>query len=455
MKNIRVYFLLFLFLGLTSCKKFLDAKPDSTLATLNTMDDVQSVLDYFSKVNVPQINCMDNSSDDFYLSQATYDSFSYAPYLRAQYTWQNSGVFGLPAVEGGNTWASAYAHIYQANTVLEKIERVSFSEADHSRRNDIQGQGYFLRGYTYLQMIWTWGKGYNSVTAGSDLGLPLRLSTDFNQFVPRSSVEQSYFQVINDLKFAIRLLPDYPATARPTRPGKAAAYGALARAYLSMRDYNNCLTYADSSLRLKSDLLDYNSVVPNSSQFTFQEFQVPEVSYEGYALPEIGYFGLVDPGLFNSYADNDLRKKLFFRVDGQGAHFIGSYSAPNFFSGLACDEVFLMRAECYARKGDASRAMADLNTLLKYRIDKSSFVPLTASSSQQALTLILNERRKELLGRELRWMDLKRLNLEGANITITRLVSGQTYKLAPNSLRYAMPIPDDVLSLAGIEQNPY
>ena len=70
------------------------------------------------------------------------------------------------------------------------------------------------------------------------------------------------------------------------------------------------------------------------------------------------------------------------------------------------------------------------------------------------MALILLERRKELLMRGLRWMDLKRLNMEGAAITLTRTVNGQVYTLPPNDLRYALPIPEDVIAISGMQQNP-
>ncbi|SEM08104.1 hypothetical protein SAMN05216436_101351 [bacterium A37T11] len=56
--------------------------------------------------------------------------------------------------------------------------------------------------------------------------------------------------------------------------------------------------------------------------------------------------------------------------------------------------------------------------------------------------------------RGLRWMDIKRLNKEGANITLTRNLNGQIYTLPPNDPRFALPIPEDVIDLSGMQQNP-
>lgn len=50
-------------------------------------------------------------------------------------------------------------------------------------------------------------------------------------------------------------------------------------------------------------------------------------------------------------------------------------------------------------------------------------------------------------------MDIKRLNKEGANITLTRTLNNSVYELLPNDLRSALPIPEDIISLSGMEQN--
>jgi hypothetical protein len=98
-------------------------------------------------------------------------------------------------------------------------------------------------------------------------------------------------------------------------------------------------------------------------------------------------------------------------------------------------------------------ALSDLNTLLVKRWTNGNFTPFTASSALEAQDTILEERRKELAFRGLRWTDLRRLNKEGANITLTRLLFGQTYHLSPNSPYYVLPIPPDVIALSGIQQN--
>ncbi len=113
-----------------------------------------------------------------------------------------------------------------------------------------------------------------------------------------------------------------------------------------------------------------------------------------------------------------------------------------------------MRAESAARMNDISTALMSLNTLMENRYKKNEFTPFEASSPQEALQLILKERRKELIFRGLRWMDIKRLNKEGAGISITRAVARNTYTLLPNDPYFALPLPDDIIKMTGMPQNP-
>jgi hypothetical protein len=176
------------------------------------------------------------------------------------------------------------------------------------------------------------------------------------------------------------------------------------------------------------------------------------------ALAAIVFQGcIVDSALYRSYAPGDLRRSIFYLINGEGQpNMKGGYAGIIYpFSGLATDELYLARAECAARAGQTSQALDDLNTLLLHRCQPGTFVPLTAATPAAALDTILAERRKELAFRGLRWTDLRRLNKEGRNITITRKLNGVLYQLAPNSPLYTLPIPPDIIGFnPNMKQNP-
>ncbi len=51
MKTIKIGLFVLLAIGFVSCKKYLDAKPDATLAIPSTLKDLQGLLDYYGKMN--------------------------------------------------------------------------------------------------------------------------------------------------------------------------------------------------------------------------------------------------------------------------------------------------------------------------------------------------------------------------------------------------------------------
>ncbi|HMR19751.1 MAG TPA: RagB/SusD family nutrient uptake outer membrane protein, partial [Sphingobacterium sp.] len=129
------------------------------------------------------------------------------------------------------------------------------------------------------------------------------------------------------------------------------------------------------------------------------------------------------------------------------SHALANYS----FQGLDADEQYLIKAECLAHLGSITDAMNTLNHLLRHR--HRDYIDKTATSQAEALEIIRQERRKELLFRGLRWSDLKRYNRDGANITLTRTFGDKTYTLPPNSSRWLFPIPSNEIKTSGIEQN--
>ncbi|MES1160794.1 MAG: RagB/SusD family nutrient uptake outer membrane protein, partial [Bacteroidota bacterium] len=275
-----------------------------------------------------------------------------------------------------------------------------------------------------------------------------------NEKLHRSTVQQTYDSILVYASRAVRLLPPAP-NWYPTRPARAAAYGLLSRVYLSARNYTLARLYADSCLQLHSTLLDYNTADTNA-QFPFSRTN-PEVIFSTVSLrsgPSAIARSFTDSILFNSYQADDLRRKLFFR---SGLYFFGRYDENGYaFSGIATDELWLTRAECYARIGQVDSAMNDLNQLLQNRWKAGAFTPVDAADADDALGKILSERRKELLYRGLRWTDLRRLNKESRwAVTLTRTVNGQVYTLPPNDVRYVYAIPDNVLSFyTDMPQNP-
>src|SRR5690606_13698384 len=121
----------------------------------------------------------------------------------------------------------------------------------------------------------------------------------------------------------------------------------------------------------------------------------------------------VDTTLYTMYADDDLRRTLFFREQDGHVYFKGNYDGQNtsaLFNGITSAEMLLTKAECLARKGKSSEAWNVLSELLRYRYSNNNFNEVMPIGATNVLNFVLNERRKELLFRGIRWIDLRRLN---------------------------------------------
>lgn len=291
--------------------------------------------------------------------------------------------------------------------------------------------------------------------------MPIRRTADINDVPQRASVKQTYNFILSDLTSAINLFNTVISTKFRNRPSKSAAYALLARISLFMRDYPSARKAADNSLSTYDNLIDYNTL-DSTAYFPFPVannnvevllYTLTNPNYSAIAL----YYGscFIDSGLISLYKDNDLRKSLFFLPVNGSYRIKSAYTGNTYlpFTGLAVDEIYLIKSECQARSGDVAGALTTLNKLLVARYKTGSFVPYDTQSASEALKIILTERRKELIWRGLHWNDIKRLNKEGNNIVLKRTVDGTVYTLPPNDPKYVMPIPDDEIALSHIQQN--
>ena len=430
----------------TGCKKYLSSKSDKSLAIPASLVDLQALMDDYSRINYG-VGAGVTAADEYYLTESQFNEL-YIDEDRRMYTWKDDDV----VYSKDNGWVRSYDNIYRANTVLEVISGINRDHLNKADWDNVKGEALFLRGRSFFEVAMIWAEAYDKNNSRTKLGVPLRLGTDFNVPSVRGSLEKTYRQIISDLKASIELLPN--RTVHVFRASRPAVCGELARVYLSMRMYDSAMFYSSEALKEFNYLLDYNTL-DTSKRFPFVRFG-PEVIYETTLFMTLLPYNVVDSTVYQMYDDNDLRKALFFDVNKDGSHrFCGSYNNTfAAFGGIASDELYLMRAECFARLGKIDLALNDLNLLLRNRYLRDSFILRKSKDSKEVLEWILDERLKELLFRGLRWIDIKRLNKEGANIRLRRIVGGVEYILPPNDFRYAVAIPKDIIENSDIQQNP-
>jgi hypothetical protein len=449
----------FLFLLGFGCKKdFLDAKPSSAILQPTTLDDFQSLLENNNTTPLSPVLATMSADEYNFTSYATYQS-TFTATEKNSFIWAKDIYAGASSVPD---WNTPYTAVFYANSVLAGLDKIKNSETNISRYNFLKGWALFQRAFAYYELVDNFSPVYDANTAATDLGVPIKLNPSVDDLQPRASVQKTYHQILSDLAIATPLLGANIPIYNREQPSKVAAHSLLARIYLNMRKYDLAEKQADSSLQLYSKLIDYNTISLTSTD-PFTKINDELIFYKSTSnsysstVTFLNSRITISPALLGLYGSNDLRLSLYFvkrptgaivskrQYDGEGTVY------P--FTGLANDEIYLIKAECAARRNDLTTALTFLNSLLTKRYVTNMFTPIVGTTQTDVLNKVLLERQKELVWRNLRWDDIKRLNKEGANITLTRLLNGQTYSLSPNDPRYVFPIPDNEIQLSGIPQN--
>lgn len=426
------------------CKDFLDIKSNANLTTPNNLESFQKLLDNANDMNLLTSSFGEISADDYFVLDKTFNSFK--ELNRGEYIWDWID-YNYP-----NDWARGYVTVYNSNLILDQLRQIQKSKTNALQYEQIEGAALFYRSFAFLNLLWTYAPAWDESSA-NEMGIVLRETSNPDVVSKRSTVAECYAKVIVDLTRSASLLP--ALSQHVLRPSKAAAMGILARAYLSMRAYDKAYLYADSALMKYSVLMDYNTdnEVVASADYPFTRYNKETIFYAETSNSISN--GYIDTMLVDQYQTNDLRKRLYFRPVGNYHTFKGSYSGKfTLFSGLTTGELLLIKAESAAVLGKYEDARKTLKELLIKRYKTGADLGVDAVGDAQVLAKIRIERRKELLFRALRWIDIKRYNLEGADITIKRRIGETIYELQANDPRFALPLPSDVLLQTGMTQNP-
>lgn len=457
MKNIQTIILFLTTILLISChKEFLDLKRDKQQVVPKTIKDFKAILGHSAVLNsgTPySLGIM--GSDGYYINDATWDLLPTSEEKNA-YLW-NEEIYDQAQ---SDDWNTGYRIVLYANLVLEGIDKITpLGSVEKSEWEGVKGSALFFRSNAYFNLA----QLFAAMPQQKELnqyGLPLRLSVNPEEVSKRATVEETYALIIENLEEAVKLLPNTSVSIY--QPSKQAALALLARIYLQIEDYENSLKYSNECLTLSHQFINYNDIDVT------KRYPMPSaIALMGEFNPEILFFevsnhknlmsrSLVEKEMYDKFQMNDLRKYAFFNITNDEIIFKGSYAgSSNYFTGISLGEVYLIRAECNARQGNRQSALNDLNTLLKHRIKSDNFLAYNMNNIDDVMILILEEREKELFNKGRRWSDLRRLNLDKSfEKKITRTFKSQSFQLLPNDKKYLWPIPQNVIELSGIVQNP-
>lgn len=515
LKNIAIYgLMLAAATTFVACDEWLSEEPSkSTNKTLTTTEQLDALLGNYSLFYQEQMTPMYGSDDwgitpEFHTAKSggVFNATSQLPYILYANEVDDSRY---------SVWQKEYSKIYYANMAIEQAMSLEGPEEDKA---NLKAEGHFLRAYSMFQLAVAHTLYYTG-SNGDELGLSLQTTT-FEDSAARANLADTWAAIEADLQEALQIkVPLKSGDRNRVWRGTTASVNAFAaRYYLYLGDMAQAKSYAEKALAEYSTLWDYNTMEYSQSTMSYEINSSTNKETVSLKLPS-GYdvrlsgaanFGawFDEPGVYfardcyhaswwfvpsqslvDTYAidvndpQNDLRFRYFFVEDfslrtctkdpafhwwGVMQHYMESINA-----GPSVAEMMLIKAECQARAGEYAEAMKTLIPLRKARIATEAYTELTASSKDDAIKKVLQERRRELF-MVMRWYDLKRLNANdyaADDVTVTRqfydynpasgsvIMDGgvKTYTLEPNSRHYAIPIPKTEIAngKGAIEQNVY
>src|SRR5699024_5329215 len=300
-----------------SCKEFLDAKPDKKLVLISSIKDAQALINR-TDLTIAYPFSAEIAAGDLYVTSVDWASLP-TQQERQSYIWGENVLDGNER----NDWSLPYVAVYYCNVVLDALDAGDLQDERVELLDDIRGQALFFRSYAFFELLKMFSKSWDEETSSLDLGIPLRLTSDFNIKTQRATVEESFNQIIDDCLLATNLLIE--SRSPKTLPTKAAAFALLSRVYLYKGLYDEALVAANNALSFNNYLLDYSTIDSTlaSPLLVFNDEVVLHTGLWGsFSVTTIKF----DSTLVDSYEEGDLRKNLFFINNGDKTYsFKGSY----------------------------------------------------------------------------------------------------------------------------------
>jgi hypothetical protein len=449
----KVTYIFSLLLLFTSCKKFLEVQPklqvDQSEAITNAGTAKTAANALFNLVG----------RDSYYGSN--YPALSYLSAGDIQW----SGSQGDPseitkhltsATNGyvQSAWTAIYKTILQANYIIDKVPGVTDPLLTTALKNQYLGEAYFVRALAYFDLARGWG--------GVQLILkPTYVSTD-NLGIPRSSLTDTYAQVLKDLNAAEPLVP---TTVNRNRVTLRTVQALKARFYLYQKNWVLAEQFATSVI---GDNANYSLVTPYSAFFANSAIATNESVFElayttsntnghsnWWLPPALGGRREWSPNdalvaLLNDPTVGGNRSALIARTAPPGNLWYGKLyyrtplgTDPAYVIRIA--ELYLIRSEARAQQGNLvglNSAQSDLNAVRT----RAGVAPSAAALLPDILLALEKERQVEFPFEADRWFNLVRTD------------RAQTVLGLADKHLYLFPIPfNETLvdpQLAGANRNP-
>ena len=340
-------------------------------------------------------------------------------------------------------WNISYNQIYAANAVIEGVElsaKLSVQEKDQ-----LKGEALFIRALIHFYLTNLYGD------------VPYITTTDYqkNNVANKIKVSEVYANVISDLDSAQNLLAQPYNNPERIRPNRFVVKALLARVYL----YNGAWAEASNTASAVLNATDLYGLEDNiavvflkDSKETIWQLQPATSGKNTDEAAAFIFFAGPPPlvsltdNLMNSFSATDLRKSNWTMAITDGSstwyhpfkykEFNNTATSVEYPIVLRLAEQYLIRAEARAQQGNLIGAKEDLNKIR----ERAGLNETTASSQQEILNAILQERRWELFTEYgHRFFDLKRTGQIDAILSPT--------KTGWNSTDILFPLPQNELSI--------
>lgn len=389
--------------------------------------------------------------------------------------------------EVNTLWSTAYNAINRSNLFLDgmqanaaKFVEPIFPANYATTANQLIAEARFVRAVSYFYLLQLYARPYLADN-GASPGLPLRLRGETgsaNNDLARSTVQEVYNQILDDLNFAEQNLPlNYGTNAasaftNTTRAHRNTAIAFKTKVYLTMGRYNDVITEADKIVSAAAPFAAASGVPHVLSANIADVFTLPATTPENiFSLPfttlnapgtqnGLGFYYLpnsvgngggeyrLNPagiiGNTTAWPANDARRSQLITV-ANGEVYLGKFRAGTPFLDntpiLRYAEVLLNLAEARARASANSvdaRALALLNSV-RTRSGSPAYTDADVTTSAQLVAAIMTERRIEFLGEGHRsWNLLRTLSPIPGKSNVSEIL--------PSASNYIWPIPSSEIN---------
>ncbi|RVU01046.1 RagB/SusD family nutrient uptake outer membrane protein [Mucilaginibacter limnophilus] len=441
-------------LPLSSCNKFLDTQP------VNYVKDDNTIFDLTSAQSALRGVYRQLGSTGYY--GETYVTLGYFPSGDVKNLTTGGAAnlvtvnFRADDVNFNTAWTAIYYTINRANNVITKVPSLVGPAFTQAQNDQIVGEAKFIRALAYFDIARAWG--------GAQIVLAPTTSIDALPNVKRSTTEQTYAQVEQDLNDAEALLPN---TLNRIRTTKRTVWALKARLYLYRKDWAKAEEYATKLI----ESTDYELLKPFSSWFANDVVGTRESIFEleySAANPSTirqqmqhstngGTYRYAPTDKFvqllNDPAVSGGRSALIGKVTQAGTtlwfgnlYYRKNSTDPAYVLRIA--EQYLIRAEARAHLGKVEGTDGGLADLNKVR-ERAEVAALPLTTADDLLLAIENERRVEFAWEAHRWFDLART---GRAKTVLEAID-PNIKVDANENVFPIPVTQIQLD-KNLEQNP-